>query len=122
MMSFYVIIAFAAANSDLEEARKGTTPVLAMFCSKSNTLCADHLVGAFAKVADRRDDVALVALSAYKDRKLASKLGVHQVPAFKWWPVASDQPEPFYFVHYAGDYADTLDTLIDAKLRAHDEL
>lgn len=111
-------------GADLEEAIGGDRPVLAMFCTKSAHMCAEHLIGAFDELALRRDDVVLAALSGTAERKLVDKLNIHSFPMFKWWPAGGKlhNPEPFYFVHYNGEYADTLEKLVEKKLRTHDEL
>lgn len=109
----------------LQKSLIGDRPTLAMFCSKANAICTDHLAAAFDEVAERNPNVNFVALSTYKDRKLAASLDVHAVPAFRFYPRNSDRPEVFSFVHYSGSYADTLETLLERRLahqEPHDEL
>ena len=73
----------AAANAEittgaaLEDAIGGERPVLALFCSKTAHMCAEHLLGAFDELVLRRDDVALASLSGPAEPALTKALDVH---------------------------------------------
>ena len=120
----------AAANAEittgaaLEAAIGGERPVLALFCSKTAHMCAEHLLGAFDELVLRRDDVALASLSGPAEPALTKALDVHAYPMLKWWLPGGKlaEPEPFYLVHYGGEYVDTLERLVDKRLGRHDEL
>ena len=111
-------------GAGLEEAIGGDRPVLALFCSKSAHMCAEHLMGAFDELVLRRDDLALASLSGPAEPALTKALDIHSYPMMKWWPPGGKlhEPEPFYVVHYSGEYVDTLDKLVDKKLGRRDEL
>ena len=72
----------AAANAEittgaaLEDAIGGERPVLALFCSKTAHMCAEHLLGAFDELVLRRDDVALASLSGPAEPELTKALAV----------------------------------------------
>ena len=70
------------------------------------------------------DDVALASLSGPAEPALTKALDVHAYPMLKWWPPGGKpaEPEPFYLVHYGGEYVDTLERLVDKRLGRHDEL
>jgi len=111
-------------GADLEGAIGGDRPVLALFCTKSAHMCAEHLLGAFDELALRRDDIVLASLSGTAERKLVAQFDIHSYPMLKWWPAGGKlhEPEPFYLVHYGGEYVVTLEGLVDKKLGAHSEL
>ena len=62
-------------------------------------------------------------VNGYAQKAISERYGVKGHPTFKWFAKGSTEAAPFYFVHYAGGYDETLVKMVNERLgKTHDEL